>query len=330
MSALSVSNKYDGKSEKERFFDLVRHYERHYKAGAIGSACASVGEDGPPSNEVVRFKPIHSLGCSLDVVNKLPGNKNQQDCYEFLVSFMGILGASGVLPQHYIKLSLERIKYRDHALVDFIGIFEHRLISLYYKAWSKYKFYIHYEFAKNEGDDNFSKTLRSLSGCFFKNNLQLYYAGHFSKNNRSLKNLKLIVEEVIAADITIQSMVGSWLPIDNQHRFLLGVNGRNNRLGDGVVLGYRYWDMQSKIIIRIKNIDMKKYLSLLPGKPLYSLLSMLVDNYVPTHISVDFEFKVNSCNKNIFSLGESCQLSRSAWLAGRYKKVFASKITLMR
>ncbi|MGH1485302.1 MAG: type VI secretion system baseplate subunit TssG [Cellvibrionaceae bacterium] len=332
MSTLNLKNQYDGQLEREDFFSLVRQYERNhaYDSKQMGVACSKIGEDGPPTNEVIRFKSVSSLGFSLDAIRNVNLDPDKPDHYELLVSFMGLLGSTGVLPQHYIKLSLERIKHGDYALSEFIGLFEHRLISLYYKAWGKYKLPVQYECSSQEGEDDFSKALKGFSGFYRGKALQLYYSGHYSKNNRPLSNLKKMVSEFLDAEVLVESMVGRWLPINKRDRCLSGIRGKNHQLGAGVILGKRYWDIQSKIIICINNITMQQYEALQPDQALYKLLAFAVNAYVPTHITVCFEFRVKSHQHELTRIGKGCQLARNTWLMSHPKDILVSKRLLLR
>jgi len=331
MSTPSLNNRYDGLLEKEDFFSLVRHYETHFIRACeeLGVDVARLGEDGSPSLEALKFKSIPSFEYGLDKT-RLIESDNEINQYEYLVSFIGLLGSAGVLPQHYIKLSLERIKHGDFALSEFIGIFEHRLISLYYKAIGKYKLPAQYgDFHGNESD-NFSCALKGFSGFHEKNDVQLFYSGHYAKNNRPLVNLKSIVSDLVKAKISTQSMVGNWLPIAPRDRCKLGARGKNNKLGSGVILGKRYWDIQSKIVISIHDIDMNTFLELQAGKPRYILLASAINAYVPVHISVYLEFHVKCIRQEMTPIGKGFQLASNAWLMSKPKNSLVSKCVLTR
>ena len=332
MSNLSINTQYDGLEEKENFFSLVRQYERKYidHCREGDADYSKIGEDGSPLKEVIRFKTVSSLGFSLDRIKNIKSDSSKSNHYEFFVSFMGLLGVAGVLPQHYIRLSLERIKRGDDALAEFIGLFEHRLISLYYKAWGKYKLPIQYESSPVKGSDNFSSVLKGLSGFNRGKELQLYYAGHYSRSNRPLSNLQSIVAELINTEVVIESMVGRWLPIYQKDRCQSGIYGKNHQLGTGIVLGRRYWDVQSKIVMTIGAISMEQYLDLAPGKPLYDLLCFAVNTYVPAHIAVGFEFRIKGFKRELTPLGRGVQLSKNTWLMSQSSDILISKRVLSR
>ena len=55
------------------------------------------------------------------------------------VNFMGLTGPDGVLPLYYTVRGGTR-PGRRHGVRDFLDIFNHRIISLFYQAWEKYRF----------------------------------------------------------------------------------------------------------------------------------------------------------------------------------------------
>ena len=61
------------------------------------------------------------------------------------VNFMGLSSPQGVLPTPYTELIIERTQKKDNALRDFLDLFNHRLISFFYRAWEKHHFFVSYE-----------------------------------------------------------------------------------------------------------------------------------------------------------------------------------------
>ena len=77
------------------------------------------------------------------------------------VNFMGVVGPQGLLPIYYTELVIDRLRAKDATLRDFLDIFHHRIISLFYRVWQKYRFQVAYE----QGDgDQFSQYLLALIG----------------------------------------------------------------------------------------------------------------------------------------------------------------------
>ncbi|HEX8089073.1 MAG TPA: type VI secretion system baseplate subunit TssG, partial [Blastocatellia bacterium] len=139
------------------FFQAVRLLERTYPQRQ------PLGRNGHPSREVVRFRTRVSLDFPPSQIHQIngtiAGDDNQPP--EMMVAFMGLTGPLGVLPHPYTELLLERVRYQDNALWEFLDLFNHRMISLFYTAWEKYRFPIAYERA---GPDRFTEYLFDIIG----------------------------------------------------------------------------------------------------------------------------------------------------------------------
>ena len=85
----------------------------------------------------------------------------------------------------------ERLRAKDTTLVAFFNIFNHRMISLFYQAWEKYRFTIAYERGER---DRFSHHLLDLIGLgtaglqkrqSVPDDSLLFYSGLFALHARS-------------------------------------------------------------------------------------------------------------------------------------------------
>jgi len=146
------------------FFQAVRLLHR-LDTGRVG-----VGLGGPPQSEVVRFRAHISLSFPPSSIHDLERPTSALPVPTLTQAFMGLTGPNGVLPRHYTEL-LFRLK-RDakgperYALRDWFDLFNHRIVSLFYRAWEKYRFTIPYElhgFDRIETDP-FTNCLYSLVG----------------------------------------------------------------------------------------------------------------------------------------------------------------------
>src|SRR5207302_6900125 len=138
-----------------------------------------------------------------------------------VINFMGLTGPSGVLPLYYTEMLLERLRQKDPVLRDFLDIFNHRMISLFYQAWEKYRFTIAYE----RGElDRFSHHLLDLIGLGtgglqnrqdVTDDSLIYYSGLLGLNTRSAAALEQILIDYFDAPVHIEQFVGAWHPMDS-------------------------------------------------------------------------------------------------------------------
>ena len=273
------------------FYQAVYQIERQFSAEQ--KQWHGVGRDAFPGAELVRVKAEQHLGFAGQPINKANArtNNNDQLALELYVSFLGLTGPSGVLPQHYTEMLLQRLKQRDGAMRDFFDMFNHRLISLYYRAWEKYRFACQYEIADGLNDP-FSTLLQHLSGC--NDNLGLYYAGAFSQRNRSGQFLQQILTDLLGAPVKVVSLSGRWLALDKDEQTRLsGRNlpeGQNSALGQTSMLGQRVWDVSSEVVIEVA-APAGKLPGLLPGGSHYQLVKQIVGRYLDPHLQVRLVIK---------------------------------------
>ena len=120
-----------------RFFQAVRLLERLFPDRK------PVGRFVNPADEVVHFGANASLAFPASEIQSL--GWDEQKPHHMTVNFHGLVGPVGVLPQWYTGLVAERVRSGDRTLRDFLDIFNHRFLSLFYQAWEKYRFPIAYE-----------------------------------------------------------------------------------------------------------------------------------------------------------------------------------------
>ena len=138
------------------------------------------------------------------------------------VNFMGLTGPSGVLPLMYSELVIDRLRARDRTMRDFFDIFNHRMISLFYQAWEKYRFTIPYERGER---DRFSHHLLALLGLGtpglqdrqdVSDDSLLFYAGLLSLHARSATALRQVLADYFDVPVEIEQFVGAWYPLDRE------------------------------------------------------------------------------------------------------------------
>ncbi|MBZ5727228.1 MAG: type VI secretion system baseplate subunit TssG [Acidobacteriia bacterium] len=245
------------------------------------------------AREAVRFQANNSLAFppseiqSIDWEAAIPA---------MTVNFMGLTGPLGVLPRPYSELIIARLRNRDRTLAAFFDIFNHRMISLFYQAWEKYRSAVAYE---RDGEDRLSQYLMSLIGLgtpglqnrlLVKDESLLFYAGLLSLQPRSAVALQHILEDYFEVPAEVEQFVGAWQPLDPASQCGLAGDGSfSGQLGVGAVVGDEIWDQQSRIRLKLGPLTQEQYLGFLPSGAAYEPLRTLTRFFCGTQLEIEVQ-----------------------------------------
>ena len=246
------------------FFQAVRLLER------FRPERTPVGQFAHPEREVARFGVHPSLSFPASQIQAAEWPEDA--AVKMTVNFMGLTGPEGVLPNPYTSLIIERLRESDHSLRDFLDLFNHRIISLFYRAWRKYRFDVAYEQGER---DLFSRHLLSLLGLgtdgmrdrqAISDDSLIYYAGLLSQRPRSAQALQQILSDYFAVPVAIEQFSGGWYRLDPETQCRLSdENLDSGELGFGAVAGDEMWNQQSRVQIVLGPLSMERYTDFLPG-----------------------------------------------------------------
>lgn len=301
-----------------------------------------VGHDFAPDREVVRFRAHPSLSFPASPIAQLEqpsprGPDREAPPPEMVVTFLGLTGPAGVLPQHYTELLLHRLRAKDASLRDFLDLFNHRLVSLFFRAWEKYRLPFAYERAYADqaaGPDPVTQGLYGLIGLGtggLRGRLDvddesfLHYAGHFAHTPRSASALEALLEDHFEVPVRVEQFQGQWLYLDpDDHALLPGPGlprGRNNVVASNLVIGDRVWDVQSKFRLRIGPLDYRRFRSLMPNGDALRPFAQMTRTYVGPGFDFDVQpvlkpEAVPYCRLVPDEGGDGPFLSWNTWLRG--------------
>jgi type VI secretion system protein ImpH len=272
-----------------QFFQAVRLFER------ILASRSPVGRFVHPSKEILRFAANSSTAFPASQIQELIWEPGVAPV--MVVNFMGLTGPLGALPLYYSELIRERLRAKDSTLLAFFNLFNHRMISLFYQAWEKYRFTVAYERRER---DRLSYHLLDLLGLgtpglqdrqAVADDSLLFYSGLFALHTRSAAALKNILEDYFEVPVEVGQFVGAWhaLSVSDQCLFQFG-NSFSEQLSVGAVVGDEIWDQQSGVRIRLGPLTLPQYVDFLPQGSAYQPLRALTRFFAGEEI--DFEVQL--------------------------------------
>jgi type VI secretion system protein ImpH len=246
---------------------------------------------------------------------------------EMTVAFMGLTGPTGVLPHAYTDLLIDRARMGDRTAAGFLDLLNHRLISLFFRAWEKYRPYLAHE--RGEGD-RASRHLFDLIGLgleplrnrnTFPDDALRFYSGFFARRHRPAIVLVRLLKEYFGLPIEVVQFVGQWLPLEPADRSRLGASGAHNGLGTTLVLGSRVWDEQGKFRIRVGPLTFAQFLAFSPDGADFRSLVQMTRMYADAEFTFDVQLILMAEEVPACHLGPKSpsgpRLGRTAWLKSR-------------
>ena len=340
------------------FFQAVRLLH------ALDPGRRPVGRGGPPEAEAVRFRAHASLSFPPGSIYALERGTPDRPVPTLTQSFLGLTGPSGVLPRHYTELLLrlrESKAAEKYALRDWLDLFNHRLTSLFYRAWEKYRFELAYErgeYALPEPDTH-TRALRSLVGLGLpplRDRLAvsaegrplarvddlavLYYGGLFAHRPRNAAGLEALLADYFQLPVRVQQFQGRWLALEPANQTRLGDGpGSNNRLGADALAGERVWDRQGQFRVRVGPLAYERFVEFLPDRaPIPArkasfLMAHLVRLYVGPDLEYDVQLvllaaEVPGCRLDDGGGGVGPRLGWNTWLGSLPRATDAEDVVL--
>lgn len=255
---MSDASPLTGPAERYTLFAALRALETAAAGVPIGTARRL--RDDP----VRVAQPPHLMFAASEVASV---EQRQGIAHVRQYSF-GLMGPNGPLPLHITEHVHARLHQEgDAALADFLTAIQHRLATLFYRAWAA---------ADPTALDAqpFAELLGSLMGLgaadargrdAVHDHAKLRRAGSFAHQSRSADGLQTLLQDYLGMPVRVESFIGEWLPIAGDALLRLGGDPRNAGLGAGATLGDKSWQRASKFEIVVGPVPLSQFEALLPG-----------------------------------------------------------------
>jgi type VI secretion system protein ImpH len=340
------------------FFQAIRLLEAEQARRAVAAGRALPppvgGWDEPRSEATVRFRSAATLGFPQGAILQVRplrsevtagpegGSPSRPPCeaVELDLACYGLVGPAGRLPRHYTALVIERFRHhRDRTLHDFLDLFVHRMASLLYRAWGKYRPAVQYErnFVEHRGasweqprtspQDAVTATVGATVGMATRglgrrlhesDDAVLFHAAHFSRQPRTAEALELLLADLYGTPVEVVPFVGRWLELEAGDQTILPgrdrPEGQHARLGVDAVVGRRVWDLNSTFEVRIGPLTAAAFRTRLPGGDRLAALCDVLRLYAGPQFEIRVRLVLAAAEVPPLRLGAGARLGWTTWL----------------
>jgi type VI secretion system protein ImpH len=286
----------------------------------------SNGTGEKSTSPAVRFRAHNSLSFPASAIAEL--DRARDGTPNMAVTFLGMTGSYGVLPVAYTELALDREAFGDRSFSDFLDIFNHRLIELFYEAWKKHHFVVGYEetHRKASEDDEFTTYLFDLIGMGTKglrgrmpvpDPALLHYAGLLAQRPGSAEALRLVLQNYFGIPVRVEQFVGNWHALEPEEACSLGSGESSSQLGGGAVAGDAVWTLESLVRIVLGPLTSEQFRGFLPDGKGFEQATSMVRWFLGSTLQFEIQDMLRREEVPPCRLGDdtdSARLGWSAWL----------------
>lgn len=263
---------------------------------------AAVGGWDDPAREVVRltvppsfaFPPSQIAFLELPVTPapKEDGRREPASPARMGVRFFGLIGPQGVLPHVYNEHVAARTRAKDTAFRDFLDLFHHRALSLFYRAWERHRPTVP---AERGQEDRLRSHLLDLVGVgtgavqarsAVPLDVLAHYAGLLALRTRPAEGLVQLVSDYFSVPAKVAQFVGEWRPLRHGGQVCLDADDDDGRLGSAVV-GDAVFDVLARVRLRLGPLTRVQFDAFLPGGKSHGMLCALARLYADDQVGVE-------------------------------------------
>jgi type VI secretion system protein ImpH len=306
--------------------DLVRQPYRYDLFHAMRTVQAHhahlplLGTAQRPRGEPIRMGQDPSLSFAPATIAKvLPATDTQPQ--RLTVWSFGLYGPNGPLPTHLTEYVRDRLyHHNDQTLARFSDVFHHRLLLLFFRAWSDAQPTVSLD---RPGNNAFGRYVGSLIGQgeattqqrdAVPDHAKWYLAGHLSRQSRNPEGLQRALQLFFDCQVRVEEFCLTYLSLEKDQQTRLGRGSHNSQLGVDTVVGDRVPDAQSKFRLHLGPLPLAQYEKFLPGQPAFQGLVDWVHNYIGIEFDWDLRLILRKEDIPPAGLGAQGRLGWTSWV----------------
>ncbi|MGJ8640760.1 MAG: type VI secretion system baseplate subunit TssG [Opitutaceae bacterium] len=250
--------------------------------------------------------------------------KSDADRISVVLRNLGLFGPNGPLPLVVTEEIARRVRSkRDQTLVSFVNLFQHRLFTLFYRAWAISQPCVDYSWGE---EGKHQRHQGALVGAYDKTSSHrgrlkpkalLYHAGTFGGYTPNRSSLKAFLEDYFEVPVRIFEFVGNWLEMPEQEFACLGVRERTTTLGKNCVVGQRIWNAHLKFRVHIGPVGHADFLRFLPNNDCLHALKDSIRKYLGDHYDCELSMTLKNEEVPSLCLGKESFLGWNTWVGKR-------------
>jgi len=236
-----------------------------------GGNQARTGFDDLPSAEPVRFAASDRMRLPAnDVARADTADDGKQ--IRITSNLLGLAGSSPALPPNYSELQLQRRRARDFAFGHFLGIFDHRALSFYYRIAEKYSWPLQAERAGTGGTDPIRTILIALAGISgsgrsdrldLPDHALVTLVGYLADVRRTSEGVETVLRVLTGLPLRIIEAVPTWMAVPPGEQSRIGGPGaqfaqlgqlageEDAGMGGAALIGAAVLDVQHHYVVEV-------------------------------------------------------------------------------
>lgn len=268
-----------------------------------------LGSSSHPSDDPVRFQPHPGMGFPVSELKAVEYSENDDTAPPVVrTTFMGLYGVDSPLPTSYLDDITQRREGHE-ALQGFLDIFNHRILTQFYRIWRKYSYPATFE---KGGTDSTSQSLLGLVGLGIPGT-----EGHIPMPVSRFLALLGVLRQPGRTEEGLQSLVRLLAPNTAAHvqphclrpvpvAQPMGFVDDDDILLDGnMPLGDEVMEAQSQLLIELRTDDDREATNWMPDGQLYQDFLVLLRVYLGWRYRARIRLTVSTHMLPVIPLGEA-------------------------